>query len=368
LSSLRDTIVAWVDQRLADVLAAPPMWGSPEAVEVSVLQLLELRALALRPAQELDNPRRVFDTYLAYLREQFPRKPQQPLFELLGGDDDQCSGLAAGLRGFIEALAPSMLEENLFQHSELAIRLVFAKGHAPVTSAFTGYYEEFRRAARAVARPAGKATGRVSKALEVGTDFTLEDARVRQENGSPAEVVLVLGSESVDQQRMLQSDPVRDALSSLLAMGEWAGSDAPLKDLPVDDADQRTRLAVQARRVLPSRGIESVSVGGRLVGRSKPVEFRAEHERRFLSVIESSTHPQPFAERDEVRAVDLDRGVLVLGKKLRMPCYVRPGMLGDVAAAGVTAHVEGQLYRPLGARPFVLVERLEVGEPPAEAE
>jgi hypothetical protein len=328
MSSLRDTLVSWVDQRIADVLAAPPMWGSPEAVEMQVLQLLEIRALALRPGQELADPRRVFETYVAYLGRRFPKSPQQPLFTLVNDDEE---ALVAGLRGFIDALRPSMLEENPFQHSALAIRLVFEKGHAPVTSAFTGYYEEFRRAARAVARPLGKATGRVSKDLEVGTDFTLDDARVRQENGAPAEVVLRLGTGSPEQQILFPGNQVRDALSGLLTMAEWADSDATIEELPVDDAEQRTRLAVQARRLLPSRGIETVSVGGQLVGRSKPVEFRGAHERRFLSVIEASIAPQPFDERDEVRAVDLDRGMIALGKK-RVPCYVRPGMLGEVAA------------------------------------
>jgi hypothetical protein len=366
VSRARDTIVQWLDQRIEHILAAPPMWGSPEAVEMQVLQLIQVRSLILRPTQEIENPRGVFNAYLSYLRQRFPKQPQQPLFELIGRDDELYTNLAAGLRGFIEALAPSMLEQNPFQHSAIAIRLVFEKGQSPAMSAFTGYYEEFRRAARAVARPPGRATGRVSKEVEAATEFKLEDTCVRQPNGVPAEVLLLLGSAASPPQGSIDREPVRDALSGLLTMGEWAGASASLKDLPFDDANQRTRLAVQARRLLPSRGIESVGVGGTLVGRSKPVEFRAEFEPRFREVIQASIAPQKFEARDEVRAVDLDRGLIVVGKKLRMPCYVRTGMLGNVAVAGVQAHVEGQLYRPLGERPFVLVDKLELSEPPAE--
>lgn len=363
-----DMIARWVDERLAEMLAAPPMWGSPEAVEMQVLQLLQVRALAVRPEQEIANPRRVFETYLAYLRERFPRRPQQPLFELVGHDDPLYSSLSTELRGFMDALVPTMLEENPFQHSAVAIKLVFERGKAPATSAFTSYYEEFRKTARAVARRPGTEKGRAEKPVEDATDFSLQDVRVQQPNGKPAEVALLLGYGNAVREP-LSSDPndvVRQALSNLLAMGEWASSGATLAELPMDDGEQRTRLAVQARRLLPSRGIESVSIGGQLVARSKPVVFRAAHERRFLDVIGSSTTPQPFDLRDEIRAVDLDRGLLVLGKTSRLPCHVRPGTLSHVFAAGVLAHVVGQIYRPLGGRPFVLVETLEILESPQD--
>lgn len=108
MNDFSDMLVRWVDQRLAHILAAPPMCGSPEAVELQVLQLMEVRALALRPNQELKNPRGVFDAYLSYLSRRFPRQPRQPLFELVGQDDDKYSKLAAGLRGFIiEASIPT---------------------------------------------------------------------------------------------------------------------------------------------------------------------------------------------------------------------------------------------------------------------
>lgn len=370
MTSVRDTVVHWVDQRLDAVLAAPPMWGSPEAVEMQVLLLLEMRALALRPEQELAEPRRILDTYLAYLARQFPRRVGAPLCELVAPDDEGCGRLAQELRGFIQALRPSMLEENPFQHNDLAIKLTFETDQRPTMSAFTGYYEEFRRAARAVARRAEKATGRAPKAIEAGTDFVLSDTRVRQPNGQPADVVLLLGAvqpEAKQGSLFDAPDRVRDALAGLLTMGEWAAADACLEDLPFDDADQRVRLAMQARRVVPSRGIATAAIGGRLIGRSKPVEFRADFEPRFRHVIQAAMAPQPFDAREDVRAVDLDRGRILLGKQ-RLPCYVQPSMLGDRAEAGVMAHVEGQIFRPLGGRPFVLVDKLEMDEPPAEAD
>jgi hypothetical protein len=110
VSDFRDTLAVWIDQRLDHILEAPPMWGSPEAVELQVLQLVQVRALAQRAPPALESPGRVFDAYLSYLSQRFPKQPQRPLFELVGQDDEAYSKLAAGLRGFIEMILPVMQE------------------------------------------------------------------------------------------------------------------------------------------------------------------------------------------------------------------------------------------------------------------
>jgi hypothetical protein len=113
-------------------------------------------------------------------------------------------------------------------------------------------------------------------------------------------------------------------------------------------------------RILPRRGIKTVAIGGKLVARSKPVELRADHEKRFLEVVGAEASPEAFDETEEIRAIDLDRGLVVLGKKARVPCYARPDVLGDVAAVGVQARVIGKRYRPLGGKPFVLADQIDV--------
>jgi hypothetical protein len=128
--------------------------------------------------------------------------------------------------------------------------------------------------------------------------------------------------------------------------------------------EQRTRVAVQALRILPRRGVASVSIGGRIIGRSRPVELRAELERRIVEVIGSTTQPVPFERHDVVRGVDLDRGLVVLGRVERLPCYVYPELIGDVAVAGIGARVRGQLYRPVFGKPFVLASGVDFDERP----
>lgn len=359
MSSLRETIATWANQRIDEMISAPRMWGSLEAVEMQVLQLLEIRALALRPTQELENPRRVLDTYMAFLRERYPTRPPDPLFRLVDHLGEREFGDALG--EFRAALARAILVENPFEHSELAIKLTFDVGRHPSTSAFTGYYEEFRRAARAAVRTPDKATGRAKKDIESATDFRLEDAIVSPPNGAGGEVLLRLGP-GAGQKNWEADDRVRDALSTIMTLAEWASTDSTVSDLRVDDVEQRTRTAVQALRLLPSRGIKTVALGGRFVARPKPVEIRSEHEKRFLEVVGAEATAESFDERDEIRAIDLDRGLLVLGKGARTRCFVSRELLGEVAAVGIQARVVGHRYRPLGGRAFVLAETIEIEE------
>ncbi len=272
MSVHRMASLSWIDSRLDDLLGAPAMWGSPEAVEMQSLQLFDLRAHVVNPEQEATAPRRVFETYVAWLRRRFPHAPSAPLFRLLGDSDPHGTELSRLLGEFREWLSLNLPEENPFEHSDVAIRLVFHEKRAPVTSAFTGYYETFRRAARAVARPEQRGA-RAPKGLWAATDFALSDARVRQANGQPAEVLLCLGAGSSAAEAG-GANEVRDALTTLVTMAEWAASSAGIAELPMDDLDRQRRVAVQALRLLPRRGIEHVAIGGKLIARAtRPIAF-----------------------------------------------------------------------------------------------
>ncbi|NJK32815.1 MAG: hypothetical protein HC927_10625 [Deltaproteobacteria bacterium] len=362
MSRLQDLIEDWADRYIGEILAAPRMYGSLEAVEMQIVQLLEIRALATRPEQELENPRRVLDTYLAFLRDRYPHQPSLPLFKLVESSEAGEGAFVEALKDFHRLIKRTILPENPFAHSDLALQLTFDVGRQATTSAFTGYYEEFRRAMRAVTRK-DRSVGRAAKEIELTTDFTLEDAVVSQPNGAPGKVLLRLGRND-GQQDWEAEQRVREGISKLLTVVEWAGSGASLADLGVDDAEQRTRFALQARRLLPRRGIKTVAVGGLLVARSKPIEIHAAHESRFLEVVGSQSPAHPFDETDEIRAIDLDRGLVVLGKQ-RTQCFVHPEHLGEVAEVGVQARVRGQQYRPLMGRAFVLADTIEIEPGPS---
>lgn len=354
MTDLAGTIVGWADQRITEVLAAPPMWGSTEAVELQLLTLFELRALALRPDQELENPRRVLDLYVAFLRERFPSSPTVPLFKLV--EDAEAAEFRGTITAFHERLRHAVLAENPFEHSQLAIQLTFAAGREPTTSAVTGYYEEFRRATRATTRT--QAQGRASRDIESATDFTLADMLVTRPNGAPGRVLLRLGAGHGDASTDAQNK-VRDALWAIATIAEWAESGESIDRLGIDDVESRTRTAVQALRLVPRRGIEVAAYGGRLLVRSRPIEFRSGHEPRFVEVVGAGATVDHFDVVEEIRALDLDRGHFVLGRKQRIVCHARPEMLGELGEVGIRARVVGRRYLPPIGRSFVLVESIE---------
>lgn len=358
---LRERVLYWVDKRTRDMLAAPRAWGSDEAVEMQVLLLLQFRLLALRPDFDQGDPGSLVDHYLDYISRAYPGKSRLPLHRFIETDRLGVN-LAKELKKVVQDINGDYAqEENPFQRNELAIRLVFEEGRVPAAAAFTGYYEEFRRAARAIARRSDKAVGRAPKGIEEATDFTLSDVRVTPKNGSPAEALLLLGSGLVSEPSMRDPDAehaVRDAIVDLVTLAEWAASEADVRELPMDDREQRDRATVQAMRIVPRRGIEKVEIGGALIGRSKPAAFKPEHERRFLKILESSAPFEVYDETGEVRGIDLDRGVVIIDRQRRLPCYVRPEHFQRVTEVGVRARVEGTRYKPPGRSPFVIVSRI----------
>lgn len=356
MSSLPQTIAAWADARIREMLAAPRMWGSDEAVELQILQLHEIRALALRPKHELENPRGVLEAYQAFLQRKFPAAAPAPLFKLVGHLD--ATEFRSAIEEFSAVLRKSFREEDPFEHAPVALRLTFDLARSPSMAALSGYYEEFRRATRAGARERD-GRGRAGKGIEEATDFSLDDIVYAAPNGAAGQVTLKLGPPS-RQGDWIADDRVRDTLTSFLTIAEWADGGGEVSELRIDDAEARTRAALQVRRLVPRGALKSVAIGGKLLSRSAPAVLRGEHEARILRVVSEVAAPEPFDASDTIRAIDLDRGLLVLGKSARIPCYVRPELLQEIAQVGVQARVAGQRYRPLKGPMFVLADTVDV--------
>ena len=110
-----NTLVAWVDERIRDMLRAPRMYGSDEVVEMQVLLLLEVRALATDPERSQAEPRRVLGAYVAHARKKHDHIG--PLFELVA-PDYAGANIAAALREAIAEIAPGALEGAAFPDGE----------------------------------------------------------------------------------------------------------------------------------------------------------------------------------------------------------------------------------------------------------
>jgi hypothetical protein len=128
MKELRDVIVTWVDQRMEDMLSAPRMWGSDEAVELQMLLLLELRALALWPEELTADPRRILDAYAAYLAKTYPKTPNRPLHQIIEADHLGLR-LAAELRKFKNQMVS--LDKVKKSASNQVIAATPSKSHSP---------------------------------------------------------------------------------------------------------------------------------------------------------------------------------------------------------------------------------------------
>mgnify|MGYP000473401729 CR=1 FL=1 len=359
-------LIAWADQRIRDMLDAPRMWGETlETVELQVLMLLEARALAVDPSREARQPRRIFDAYVKVLAERFNVRPPQPVHRFV--DEDE-SRFVAIMRALTAALSDESegTDSGFFERSYLGLELNFKPDEAVAARTVTGFYEDFRRATRSLARMGGGRTGRVEKAIEVETDFELEDMEITPQNGVPARARIMLGAPR-GQKNWVGETQVRTALHQMVEVAERAGAGVG-RDLERFgeelDPEIRTRALIQTLRVLPHRGIDEVKLGGTLIGRATPVCFRANHDRAVRAAIAVDTKPSAYDNHGSIRAIDLDRGFILHNYHgRRIPCYLSPDRSEEVTQVGVRAHIVGKLYKPRDAQWFVMIEKITI-EPP----
>jgi hypothetical protein len=142
MTARADELVSWIDERVAAILAAPPMWGSPEAVELQVLLLAELRAFIFEPEREMEAPRRVLDAYAAHLRRQFPDRGEKPLHELVPGDSrDFVRELSAFLQHIGDAGRPEEPNDAANAHVDVDATS-FGSPSTHVARAFPGAFHQ----------------------------------------------------------------------------------------------------------------------------------------------------------------------------------------------------------------------------------
>lgn len=355
-------MVDWVDRRIDEMLAAPRMWGAcHEAVELQVLTLLQVRALAVDAERELAEPRRVLEAYVRLLGERFGTEPPRPVHELVGEDDDE--RFVELLRALSVALSDEpAADDEFFARAFLGIELQFAPGQFLSTQAVTGYYEDFRRATRSLARLGTGRTGRVERSIEMATDFVLESMQITPLNGVPARARLELGTPYG--QLELKGGPVFAALAQMMdaaARADEGGFEAVLAFGGELDVETRTRALVQTMRVLPRGGIEEVTIGGAYLARA-PVRLRKLHAPKLMAAVAGSVTPSEYDQTALIRAIDLDRGSISHGNSSRRRALVYfPAELPEhISQVGVRARIVGKYYAPPNGQPFVIAEQIDI--------
>lgn len=356
MTSFQSKLLEWSESRLDALLRAPRMWGSNEAVEMQSILLMELRALALRPYASHGDINYVFESYVTFLRDKYPEHPPAPLSKLSISEREFVDTLTT----FRQEFASRFIQEDLFQHAELVMRLEFRPNCAPSAMSVTNYSDELRRATRAFARGSDQQVGRARKEIESITDFALSDIRVSSPNGKPGEAWIIYKCGHLPQQDHDAEGQVKGALSTISRLAQWLDSEAPVSEVPIDDPELELRAAVQTMRLLPKRDVTEVQLGGQLLGASRPATLRSIHADRCIAILAAKSECEQFDVTDEIRGIDLDRGTIILGKK-RIACYGECLRLGtEIREVGVHARICGMLYKPPLSKPFVIANHIEV--------
>lgn len=350
-------MVPWLDERLGELLTRPRMWGSREAVEMQVLQLLEAKAVAINAHQAIETPQRIFDLYVSFLRERFPSGPNRPLFLHLDDKHDDAE-FAGVLKDFCRGVELHLHAPNPFASADIVLKMFFKENASPNAAAVTGFYETFRKTTKALSRPGGSQRG-TTRPLDVAADFVLaDDLRIARPSPTSAQAHIALDMRRDADEKSVAR--VRASLAQLVTLVDWANAaGAKIDDLPIDDDDQWRHLALQALRVVPHGDVSRVELGGVLIARPRPVSLQQSHAARFTQVLFHAAKTEPFDETGEVRALDLDRESIKLQYAAKLPrieCFALSGLFGSIThiGAGDRVRVQGQLYRPNGKKSFVV--------------
>ncbi|HEX7837276.1 MAG TPA: hypothetical protein VF469_07425, partial [Kofleriaceae bacterium] len=248
---------------------------------------------------------------------------------LVAGNSEQ---LATMLREFWNAWTSETTEENPFENYDLVLRLRFRNDvSSPPTSLIGHYYETFRRAIRGIARP--NIVGRTPREIEQATEFTTPDVHVSSSNGVAARVLLPLQLPVLAEGAPVASAQaaVKDALTELVTVAEWASTNSGVEDMvdAIPVQERRQRVAFQAMRLLPpARSLcQSVELGGRAIQRLRPM----------ASI-----------------------GVRPTGGTKRIELWITEDVELQTTLLDCRVHVTGEKYQdPLG-RPFYLVQSLKI--------
>lgn len=369
MRALQERILKFIDDQLDAISKQPAMWGPDIAVELQILQLLELRSVVLRPALEASNPRAVLDAYEEFLARKFPETSPIALASILTRTE-RANELTTIMGDFRRELVAQMLpEDDVFGSHDLVLKLWLHEGvRVPRASTLSSYYDVFRRVLRAVSRPRGT-RGRAAQEIEDAIDFAMPEVSIAPANGARAHIVLPL-----DRLEPRRSANVEQGIQRIVTVNEWAGErEKPVSELARQMEGQTIAelVAAQALRLMSSteEAVQTVELGGKLVRRAHPVRIEPAYAERMVDVVKQSSSLIDFDEVGSVRAVDIDRRSVrlrlskMVGGVLSIQCWVEDARLVEMAGKalldGDRIRVTGSLYRNPGSPAMVIARNIQ---------
>jgi hypothetical protein len=338
------------------------MWGRAEAVELQVLQLLELRSLVARQADPKDNFSALQDAYHRFLSSTVDGP------HLLSAAVDDVDQLVKRMAPFVVGWQPAVSADEVFVSHDIVLRLRLKPGlKLPTTSLIATYYETFKRTIRGIARPGATGT---KKEMAEATEFLAPDMDVRRANGVPGAVVLPMKIPSNTQFSLAELwNAVDTAIRALADMSQWAASgDGPdvLVKL-IGDPVRRQKVAFHALRLIPtpSSPCDQVELGGQVIHGGRPVTLNVAMAARLKDALSvGQVPPTEVTVAGVVRSLDLDAGTIGVKSdddSKRLVFSLPPDLFeAPESLGGRRVNVVGDEYRRPSGKPFRLVREIAV--------
>lgn len=366
---LRTSLLDRIDGSLDAMIKAPRMWGSPESLELQALLLVELKCMILRPHIARENPGEVQDAYERFVKSSFDR-PATLISHIL--KNGRQAELPKYIEDFMRQIDRQFPEENAYEHHDMVLDIAIRSDRdMPSFAKICGYYERFVRALRAIVRRGPKDPADSKDTFTKTTEYPVPEIRVMPgENGAGALIRIPLeqprfGQLSLDRE-FLSEQRARDAIRQAIDVVIWAEDAEPIVDnlrklFPGDG--QRKAIAAHTIRMLPQEGIESVRVGGKLLGAGGTVELRPSQAPKIVPVLLDGEAPEEFSKTGIVRAVDRDQKWFRLkyGNTTRK-CWVNDAEYLELACQALATKtkvvVKGDEFIIAYRRPFVQTQML----------
>ena len=371
MNDLRSSLLSRIDCSLDAMAKAPRMWGSPESLEMQALLLLEFKCMVLRPHMTQENPSEMQEEYERFIDSSFENAPATSLAYILE-NGEQTALLPKYIQDFRRKIELELPEENPFEHNDMVLDIEIRADHSlPSFSKICGYYERFMKALAAIVRQGPKDPTDAKNAFGRATAYPVPEIRVVPGKDGAGSLIRIpleqprFGQLNIERE-FLSEQRVRDAIKQAMDVVSWAEDAEPImsnlrKLFPADE--RRKMVAAQAIRMLPEEGIESVRIGGKLLGAEGFIELRPSQAPKIVPVLQDGERPENFSCTGTVRAVDRDQKWfrLKFGDKSRK-CWVNNEEYMELACKALADKtkvvVEGDEFRVAYRQPFVQTQKM----------
>jgi len=325
--------------------------------------------MVLRPHLTLKNPGEMEEAYEKYVGGAFADAPATMLAYILKGQGKQ-SELPEYMQRFRGQIEKDLPEENAYEHNDMVLDIeIRADRDIPSFSKICGYYERFMRAFRAIVRRGPKDESDAKDAMAKATEYPIPEIRVFPGENGGTRIRIPLEQPRFGQlsfeREFLSEQRAREAIRQAMDVVSWAEEVEPdmgnLRTL-FPSNKQRKALAAHTIRMLPQEGIESVRVGGKLLG-GGAIELRPSQAPKIVPVLEDGEDPETFSVTGIVRAVDRDQKWFRLKyRNTTRKCWVSNAEYLELAckalADKVKVTVDGDEFSVAYRRPFVQTHSL----------